>query len=168
MNFSLEKWRYDFVPSLAKYANNLKIGDNLRDGFPFPYTEDDARKFIDTCLEKGDKNQLFYAILVDKEAIGCISIQVQDNVYKKSAELGYFIGEPFWGRGITSKAVQQICNEAFECFDIVRIFAEVYEYNIASCKVLENAGFNLEGIKEKSIYKNEKIYNSYIYTLLKT
>lgn len=167
VEFSLKKWSLDFVPSIARYANNKMISNNLRDGFPYPYSEDDAKNFITDCIDKGDENQLFYAIVVDGQAVGSISVLVQDDVFRKSAELGYFIGVPFWGKGIMTRAVTQICDEAFKTFDIVRIFAEVYEYNAGSRRVLEKAGFNLEGIDEKSISRNGEIYNSFIYTIIK-
>jgi len=167
MNFTLEQWKSDFISGVAKYGNNKKIADNLRDGFPFPYTDTDARFYVNDCIEKGDDNQLCRGIVVDGECVGSIGIFVQNDVYRKSGELGYWLGEPFWNKGIMSAAVKQICAEAFEQFEIIRIFAEPFAHNTGSRKVLEKAGFTLEAVMKNSICKNEKIYDSCLYALLK-
>jgi ribosomal-protein-alanine N-acetyltransferase len=107
------------------------------------------------------------AIDIDGIAVGSIGIFLKDDVYCKSAELGYWLGEPFWGKGIMTQAVKQICKMAFEKYDIVRIFAEPYADNTASRRVLEKAGFRLEGILRKSVYKKGQIMDSCIYALIK-
>ena len=96
-----------------------------------------------------------------------IGVFLKNDVYSKSAEIGYWLSETFWGKGIMTDAIIQMCEMAFKSYDIVRIFAEPFSTNIASCKALEKAGFELEGKLKKSIYKNGKICDSYIYALVK-
>ena len=167
MVFTLEVWKESYIADVAKHANNKKIADNLRDVFPHPYAYEDARWYINDCIEKGDRQQLCRAIVVDGEAVGSVGIFVRDDVYRRSAELGYWLSEAWWGKNIMSQAVRQLCEEAFQAFDIIRIFAEPYAYNTGSRKVLEKAGFQLEGILKDSVCKNDQIYDSCIYALLK-
>ncbi len=165
MDFKLRPWRIEDAESLASYANNSKIAENLRDVFPYPYTLSDAKGYIEFCL--GLKEQLCFAVEVGGEAAGSIGVFIKDDVYRKSAELGYWLGEQYWGRGIMSKAVLQICELAFSNYDIVRIFAEPFARNIGSRRVLEKAGFELEGILRKSVCKNGIIEDSCMYAKLK-
>lgn len=153
MKFELKKWNIEYIGDVAKYANNEKIARNLRNAFPFPYTYEDAEWYVKNCIEKGDISQLCRVIVVDGEAVGSIGVFVRDDVYCKTAEVGYWLGEPFWNYGIMSEAVSQLCEEAFKTFDIVRIFAEPFAYNIGSRRTLEKAGFVLESIMKKSVYK---------------
>ncbi|MFZ5975148.1 MAG: GNAT family N-acetyltransferase [Bacillota bacterium] len=167
MEFELRKFKLEDVQSIAHFANNKKIADNLRNAFPHPYTEKDAKAFISACLNADERKKCLRAISVDGTAIGSIGIFLKDDVYSKSAELGYWLAEPFWGKGIMSAAVPRICGHAFAAYDIVRIFAEPYASNTASRKVLEHAGFVLEGILRKSVFKNGQILDSCIYALIK-
>jgi len=123
MEFQLEEWRESHIKDIAKHANNKKIADNLRDAFPFPYTYADAYSYVNDCIEKTDGRQLARAIEINGEAVGSIGVFVRDDVYHRSAELGYWLSEEYWGQGIMSEAIKQICKETFECFDIVRIYA---------------------------------------------
>jgi len=166
MSFSLEPWKVTDIPDVLKYANNKNIAGNLRDGFPYPYTYEDAKCYVNDCITKGDINQLCRAIVVNGEAVGSIGIFVRDDIYCKSAELGYWLGEPYWGKGIMTKAVQQLCKEAFMRFDLVRIFAEPFAHNAGSRHVLEKAGFRLEGVLKKSVFKHGNIYDSCIYAFV--
>jgi ribosomal-protein-alanine N-acetyltransferase len=166
-DFELKKWNISYVKNIALCANNKKIADNLRDAFVFPYTEKDAFNYIAAMIKTDDNNQLARAIVVNNKAVGSIGIFIKNDVYRKSAELGYWLSEDYWGKGIMTEAVKQICYEAFNQFDIIRIFAEPFEYNNGSRIVLEKAGFKLEGILKNSIIKNEIIQNSCIYALLK-
>ncbi len=167
MNFILTQWDLKYMDDLYVYANNKKIADNLRNVFPHPYTRDDAEIYIKDCMEKGDENNICRAIIADGKVIGSIGIFVKDDVYSKSAELGYWLAEEFWGKGIIPEAINQICNIAFEKFDIVRIYAEPFAHNKGSRRVLEKAGFELEAVLKNSVYKNGKIGDSCIYALLK-
>ena len=167
MKFTLEEWSEAYIPSVEKYANNEKIAGRLRDSFPYPYTKEDAEWFVKDCMEKEGKTQFSRAIVIDKEAVGSISLLFGDDVYSRSAELGYWLGEPFWGRGIMTGAVGQICREAFGRLDIIRIHAVVYARNGASCRVLEKAGFTREGILRQSVYKNGEVLDACLYALLR-
>ena len=166
MKFELEEWSEAHVQSVAKYANNEKIAGRLRDSFPYPYTSEDALWFIRDCMEKEGKTQFGRAIMVNNEAVGSISILFGEDVYCRSAELGYWLGEPFWRKGIMTEAVQKMCEEAFRRYKLIRIYAEPFSTNLASRGVLEKAGFQLEGIKRKSIFKNGCIQDSYLYSIL--
>ncbi len=140
---------------LAKLANNKKIWDNLRDYIPFPYKESDAEFFID-LTNKEDPKQTF-GIEYKGKLSGIIGLVIQKDVYKKSAEIGYWIGEAFWGNGIATKAVELITEYGFDKLNLNRIYTGVFEYNLASMKVLEKNGYEKEGIFKNAILKNEKI-----------
>lgn len=165
--FILRKWKPDDAVQLAKAANNPKIAKNLRNTFPHPYTLDDARQFLNICIAGEDDDQLALAIEVEGKAVGGIGISVKDDVYEKSAELGYWLSEDYWRQGITSRAVEMICREAFARFDIVRIFAEPFEQNAGSRGVLEKAGFTYEGTMRNGVYKNGEIHSYCMYSLLR-
>ncbi len=166
MEFILREWKESDAADIAEFANNPKIAGNLRDGFPHPYTIDDAKAYIAGC--KADTASITRAIEADWRAVGSIGIFPGHDVYRKSAELGYWLAEPYWSRGIMSRAIERLCAEAFSLLDIVRIFAEPFAGNAASRKALEKAGFRLEGELESSVYKNGKIQNSCIYALIKS
>lgn len=166
-NFELRKWQRDDIESVAKHANNKKIADNLRNVFPYPYTLKDAEGYIKFCINGDESKQCCRAITVNGEAVGSIGVFIKDDVYCKSAEVGYWLGEEFWGKGIMSQAIKEISEFAFENYDIVRIYAEPFARNVGSRRALEKAGFKLEGVLEKSVYKNGEIGDSCIYALIK-
>ncbi|WP_343249111.1 GNAT family protein [Diplocloster hominis] len=168
MDFVLREWKIQDVTAVAKYADNPRIADHLRDAFPNPYTQEDARQYVESCIRAGDQTQLCRAIEAAGEAVGSIGIFLRDDVYHKSAELGYWLAEPFWGKGIMSRAVLQLCEEAFQRYDIVRIFAEPFAYNQGSKRVLEKAGFTLEGVMRSSVCKHGVIHDSCMYALIKS
>ena len=168
MDFILRKWKMEDAADFAHYANNEKIANNLRNGFPYPYTLQDAKSFVESCVSNDETKQICRAIEVNNHVVGSIGIFLGSDIYSRSAEIGYWLGEEFWGMGIMSVAVKQICKEAFERFDIVRIFAEPLTHNIGSRKVLENAGFSIEGIMKNGVYKNGKIFDYCMYALLKS
>ena len=165
--FTLDKWQQNYAQDVAKYANNKNIADKLRNAFPHPYTLEDAKNFITDCINRDGKDCITRAITVDGIAVGSIGVFLKDDVYCKSAELGYWLAEDFWGKGIMTQAIKQICALAFEAFDIVRIFAEPFADNRASIAVLEKCGFSREGRLTKSVWKNNKFHDSFIYALIK-
>ena len=167
MNFELRQWQHTDAESIVKHASNEKIANNLRNVFPYPYTIEDAKWYIIDCINSNKTNQCRRAIVVNGEVVGSIGIFIKDDVYCRSAEIGYWLGEAYWNKGIMSSAIKEMCDSAFEKYDIVRIFAEVFAYNIGSRKVLEKSGFQLEGILNKSVYKNGRIFDSCIYALTK-
>ena len=166
-SFALREWRETDAGALAAAANSPKIAANLRNAFPYPYTPEDARLYISGCIAKGETRQLTRAIVVDGNAAGSIGVFVQDDVYERSAELGYWLAEEFWGRGIMTEAVKRICREAFARFGLLRIYAEPFEHNVASRRVLEKAGFPCEGVMRSGVYKSGKVYSYCMYALLK-
>lgn len=165
--FQLREWQHGDAEEIVQAADNPHIAQNLRNTFPNPYTIEDARWYVNDCISKEGKNQITRAIAVDGKAVGSIGIFVKDDVYEKSGELGYWLSENYWRRGITSQAVRMICKEAFAQFDIIRIFAEPFDYNKGSRGVLEKAGFTYEGTMRNGVYKNGSIYSYCMYSLLR-
>ncbi|HVO74747.1 MAG TPA: GNAT family protein [Ignavibacteriaceae bacterium] len=163
-NCEIRSYRINDTEGLIKYANNRSVSINLRDGFPFPYTIQDAIDWIDFTIHQ--EPQTNFAIAT-QELIGGIGITLQGDVHRKSAEIGYWLGEPFWGRGIITKALVAMSNYAFNNFDLIRLYAYVFETNPASMRVLEKAGYKLEGRLRKSIIKDGQILDQLIYALLK-
>lgn len=167
MDVMLREWRMEDLPDLVKNANSKKIADTLRNTFPHPYTKEDGEYFLYLCKSADPAKELFYAISLDDIAVGSISLSKKDDINCKTAELGYWVGEAYWGQGIATEAVKKLCAKAFKLMDIVRIYSECCQTNQASRKVLERAGFRLEGHFRKSIYKNGVLQDSYIYALTK-
>ena len=165
IEFKLREWNLNDINSLVKYANNHKIASNLTDQFPYPYSHKNGETFLEVAT-KDDPARLL-AIDVDGEASGGIGLHFQKDIYKKNAELGYWLAEPYWGKGIMSNAVRQIVTYGFKTFDIKRIYAIPFGSNVASQKVLENAGFILEGKFEKTLYKNGEYLDELIYAVRK-
>ena len=164
----IRKWELSDATDLAAALYNKKIQDNLRDGFPYPYTEQDGTDYISAMLS-ADENEIFaFAITVDEKLVGSIGIFRQGNIHRQTAELGYYIAEEYWGRGIMTEAVRQICAYVFEKSDIIRIYAEPFAYNAASCRVLEKAGFQYEGTLRSNAVKNGEVIDMKMYSLLKT
>ena len=158
---SLREFRRNDDIRIAELANNEKIAINLRDGFPYPYTLRDAAIFLDKFIDLDPPS--VFAIEYQGEYVGNIGLHKATDVYRKSAEIGYFLGEPFWNKGIMTRAVNMICDYGFKTLDIVRIHAGIFEYNPASMRVLEKCGFKCEAISEKAIFKKGKLYNEYRY-----
>ena len=167
MEFSLVPWREEFASSLAESADDARIARLLRDSFPYPYSPEDAEAFIAFAREENGRGEFYRAIVADGKAVGGIAVTRGADVYKKSGELGYWLAPAVWGRGVMTRAVREICKEVFETTDIVRIFAEPFSVNAASCRVLEKNGFAKEGVKKKSVFKNGEFYDSAMYALVK-
>ncbi|MCA0334280.1 MAG: GNAT family N-acetyltransferase [Bacteroidetes bacterium] len=163
MEFILRPWKASDINSLIKYANNWNIAKNLTNQFPHPYTIQDGKAFIEYAT-KDDPIHIF-AIEVNQEAVGGIGIHPQSDIFIKNAELGYWLGEPFWGHGIVSKAIKQIIQFGFSTFDIERIFARPYGTNFASQKILEKNNFLLEGRYNNILYKNGEYLDELIYAI---
>lgn len=163
MEFKLRPWYRGDIPSLVKYANNSKIAANLTDQFPHPYKWENGEAFVEMAT-KNDPTTIF-AIDINGEATGGIGLHIQTDIHKKNMELGYWIAQPFWGKGIMTKAVLQMVEYGFKTFDIERIFACPFGTNIGSQKVLEKAGFILEAKIEKNLFKNEEFLDEMIYAV---
>jgi RimJ/RimL family protein N-acetyltransferase len=167
LSVHLREWTLEDAPELAAALNNKKVLDNLRDGLPFPYTARDAEDFINFVLSAEKDSQYIRAITYDGKVVGSIGVLRKDNIHRRTAELGYYVAEPYWGKGIMSEAVKQICAYVFENTDIIRIFAEPFESNTASCRVLEKAGFQYEGTLWQNAVKNGQIINMKLYALIR-
>ena len=167
MNFTLRPWRAEDASAIVPYADDPLVARNLRDVFPNPYTLADAESFIRSCMEMEGRGQLCRAIVVNGEAAGSIGLFLGNDVYRRSAELGYWLGRPFWRQGIMTAAVKEMCALGFGAWDIVRIYAEPYAKNAGSRGALEKEGFTLEGIKQKSVFKNGELLDSCIYARLR-
>ncbi|MDE7181620.1 MAG: GNAT family N-acetyltransferase [Clostridia bacterium] len=167
MDIKIRQWKIEDAESMAEVLNNKKIMDNLRDGLPYPYTADDAREYIN-FLFNSDKNSTFaFAVVYGEKVVGCLGVFRQDNVSYRAAEMGYYIGEPYWNKGIATCAIKQACDYVFKNTDIIRIYAEPFARNKASCRVLEKAGFTCEGTLRSNVVKNGIIEDSKIYAVIK-
>ena len=165
MNLSIRKWRIEDKSDLAINLNNLKVLNNLRDGLPYPYTEDDAEDFIQMMLSADPDSTFAFAITLDNKVIGSIGVFRKDNIHSRTAEMGYYIGEPYWGNGYMTNAIKQVCAYVFENTDIIRIFAEPFAHNIASCRALEKAGFQYEGTLKSNAIKCGNVVDMKMYAL---
>lgn len=165
MKVNLREYKMSDAEALAKKANNAKIARYLTDGFPHPYTLENAREFIEKFASH-NPTQVF-AIEIDEQLVGGIGIHPQSDIMRLNAELGYWIAEEFWGRGIATSAICQIVEYAFENFNINRIYARPFGSNKASARVLEKCGFLLEAKIEQNIIKNGIIEDELIYAIRK-
>ncbi len=162
MRVTLRLWKKSDSQNLAILANNIHIWNNVRDRLPHPYEKRHAEEFIQYCLQQ--PLPTIMAIETDGELVGCIGIELQTDISRISAELGYWIGEPYWGKDIATVAVKQMTEYTFAYFpEITRLFARVFEYNTASMRVLEKNGFHLEAIHKKSVIKNNRIWDDHIW-----
>lgn len=165
MGIQLRKLKLNDREALASMANNRKIWNFVRDKMPHPYTLEDADRFI--AMKKDQLEDFVFAIDFDDCFSGMIGLHPQADIYKRSMELGYWIGEDYWGRGIASEAVKQVLKFGFSLNGITRIFAGVLENNSASMRVLEKNSFVFEGIARKSAWKNEQLLDEWKYSILK-
>jgi len=161
----IRRWNPDDAEALVKYADNPKIAINLRDGFPSPYTMNDAVEFL--SIVTASKPATIFAIATRSEAIGGIGLTIEKDVHRLTAELGYWLAEAYWGNGIMTSAVMAITDMAFEQFGLNRVYAEPYISNHASARVLEKAGFQLEGRLRANVIKNGQVLDQLLYSKVK-
>lgn len=164
----IRKWKLSDAKDLAIALSNRKVQDNLRDGLPYPYTEQDGKDYISDMLSANEDDTFAFAITTDNKVVGSIGVFRQGNIHRQTAELGYYVAEEYWSRGIMTEAVKQICEYVFSKSDILRIYAEPFAYNIASCRVLEKAGFQYEGTLRSNAVKNGEVIDMKMYSLLRT
>ncbi len=167
MNVKIRKWKIEDAKSLAEVLSNKNVLDNLRDGLPFPYTEKDAADYINAMLNSDPNSTFAYAVDVDGTAVGSIGAFRQSNIHFRTAEIGYYLDEKYWGKGVMTKAVNLLCEKIFNKTDILRIYAEPFDYNTGSRRVLEKSGFKLEGIMMNNAVKNGRVLNMAMYALTK-
>lgn len=163
----IRKWKLSDAKDLSVALSNKKVQDNLRDGLPYPYTEQDGIDYISAMLSADENETFAFAITVNDKVIGSIGVFRQGNIHRQTAELGYYIAEEYWGKGITTDAIRQICEYVFSKSDIIRIYAEPFAYNTASCRVLEKAGFQYEGTLRNNAVKNGNVISMKMYSLLR-
>ena len=138
---------------------------NLRDRFPHPYTQADARRWLDTVV--GIRPETNFAIAVDDEAVGGVGYTIDSDVNYRSAEIGYWVGEEFWGRGIATEALIAVTEHAFSTYDLCRLYAHVFDWNPASARVLEKAGYEFEGRLRKSVTKAGQTIDQLMYAIVR-
>ena len=160
----VRRWKMADVPSLVKYANNPNVARQLRDRFPHPYTAGDARHFIQSVA--GARPVTSFAIVVNSEAVGGIGISPGADVERYSAEIGYWLGEPFWGRGIVVEAIRLVSAYAFETCNMLRLFALPFADNARSIRALEKAGYTREALLRSSSVKGGTIRDQALYALV--
>ena len=158
---------YHLAKDLASAISNKKVQDNLRDGLPYPYTEQDGKEFISAMLAADENDTFAFAITADGKVVGSIGAFRQENIHSQTAELGYYIAEEYWGKGIMTEAVKQLCDYIFTHTDIIRIYAEPFAYNVGSCRVLEKAGFQYEGTLRSNAVKNGELLDMKMYARLR-
>lgn len=161
----LRAWKPGDEASLVLHANSRIVWRNLRDAFPHPYTFADAKRWIETANPVTPITN--FAIEVDGAAVGAIGLVLREDVFRRSAEIGYWLGEEFWGRGIVTEAVRAVTEYAFATFDLCRVYAGVFEWNPASMRVLEKAGYEFECRMKKSVTKDGETIDELIYAVVR-
>jgi [ribosomal protein S5]-alanine N-acetyltransferase len=161
----IRSWRAGDEPSLVRHADNRKVWLNVRDRFPHPYTLPDAEIWVERASAAVPETQ--FAIEVAGEAIGGVGLFLQEDVERFSAEIGYWLGEAYWGRGVATAVVQRFTEYAFEAFDLCRIYANVFAWNPASARVLEKAGYQLEGRLRQSAVKEGRVVDGLLYATVR-
>lgn len=167
MECILRKWSLADAADLAQAINNPNIQNNLRDGIPYPYTQEDAAAFIRSMLNADPDTTFAFAITWEGRVVGSIGIFRQSNIHFRTAELGYYLAESVWGKGLATSAVTQATDFVFSHTDIVRIFAEPFAYNHASCRVLEKCGFQYEGTLRSNAFKQGRLLDMKLYARLR-
>jgi RimJ/RimL family protein N-acetyltransferase len=160
----IRTWRASDLDSLVENANSPQVWLNLRDQFPHPYTKRAGRTFLRHMQAR--RPETVFAIDVGGRAVGAIGFVLQKDVDRVSAEVGYWLGEQYWGRGIASEALGAITRHAIETHGLTRVFAVPFAYNKASCRVLEKNGYALEGCLRRSALKNGQIVDQFQYAFI--
>jgi [ribosomal protein S5]-alanine N-acetyltransferase len=161
----IRPWRAGDEAPLIAHANNYNVWRNMRDRFPHPYTAEDAHEWIRSASEESPRTN--FAIEVDGEAVGGIGLVLNGDIHRCSAEIGYWLGEAFWGRGVVTEAVRALTQWAFDNFNLSRIYAGVLEWNPASMRVLEKAGYQFEGRLRKAVVKQNQVMDEFIYSIVR-
>jgi RimJ/RimL family protein N-acetyltransferase len=161
----VRSWEWRDRDAIVRHANNRDVWINLRDRFPHPYTNTDARNWLESVV--GIAPETNFAIAVDDEAVGGIGYTIQHDVDHRSAEIGYWLGQDFWGRGIATEALIAVTDYAFANHDLCRLYAHVFAWNPASARVLEKAGYQFEGRLRKSVTKNGQTIDQLMYAMVR-
>lgn len=161
----LRSVRWDDASALARLADNPRIAGNLRDYFPHPYGIRDAEHWLERVLDEEPETK--FVIEVEGEVAGVVGLDLGRDVYRGTGEVGYWVGEPYWGRGVATAAVRSITRWAFEALELRRVQAYVFERNTASRRVLEKAGFALEGTMRDAVLKDGRVMDQWIFGRLR-
>lgn len=164
--YTVRDVRIQDAPSMAAYGDNPRVAANLRDVFPHPYHLEDSERFLQSVTEQEPRT--VFALATEYEAIGVIGLTLGEDVHRFTAELGYWIGEPFWGRGIMTDAVRVVVEYGFSELGLLRIYAEPYAGNLGSARVLEKAGFELEGLMRANVFKDGLVRDQFLYAVVKS
>lgn len=162
---TIRSWRHDDAAELTEGANNRNIWICVSDKLAFPYTRADAESYLQRTINSEVEHS--FSIEVDGRVAGGIGIHPGVDIYRVSAEIGYWLAEPYWGRGIMSEAVRGFVANRFALFPLERIFAQVYARNAGSARVLEKAGFQLEGRLRRNVIKNGEVLDSLMFAKLR-
>ena len=162
----LRQFRAADAASLARHANDRQVWLNLRDLFPHPYSIADAERYIAQVVDEMPVTR--FAIDIDGEAVGSVGLKLGSDIERRSAEIGYWLGQAYWGRGIVSAAVAAVTDYAFRELDLLRVFAVPFVRNPASARVLEKAGYQREGTMRCSAVKDGLIVDQYLYAAVRT
>ncbi len=155
-NITLRPWKETDLSSLLQHANNFNIWINLRDAFPHPYTEEAGKGWLKMAL--AEKDNLLLAIEVDGEFVGSIGAHFCSDVYRINCEIGYWLSEEYWGKGIMTRSVNLLVDHILASYpEISRIYADLFSFNPASARVLEKCGFHQEAIHRNAIIKNGQV-----------
>ena len=163
--YILRPWDPNDARALVKHANNPRVAGNLRDGFPYPYTLPDAKKWLE--MIGGNRDDIILAIEIEGEAAGGIGLHGLRDVYRYNGEIGYWLSEVYWGKGIMSNAVGDMVDHAFTQTRWLRLFASIYEHNSSSMRVLEKNGFTREAIHKKAVMKGGELLDEHLFALLR-
>ena len=158
---TLRPWQKEDAAALAQMLNNRNIVANLRDGVPFPYTIKDAIDFLENTAIP--KSMYHFCIEVNRQVAGSITIFPKDDVYKKTAEIGYYVAEPYWKRGVATKAIALVSEFAWKNLEVIKLYAEVFEFNLASMRALEKNNYHLECVRKKHVIKNGQFWDDYLW-----
>lgn len=161
---TVRSWRSEDAAAIVPLANDRRVWLNLRDGFPHPYTLGTAKAFVDAAVAMRPETR--WAIEVEGGAAGSIGITLHTDVERLSAELGYWLGAPYWGRGIMTEAVKAVTRHAIRAHALTRVYAVPYEWNGASCRVLEKAGFVREGRLRRAVIKDGRVIDQLMYAFV--
>lgn len=164
-HFLLRKIKEDDRFELARIADNKKIWLNLRDIFPHPYTLEDADFFINMLMSENP--QYNFAIEFESKFAGMIGLLPKEDIYRKTAEIGYWLGEPYWGKGIMREACQLLTNYGLYTLDFIRLQTGVFDGNIASMKILEKCSYEKDGVFKKSIIKDGVVFDEHRYSIVR-
>ncbi len=158
----LRPWCLDDLDSLVASANDESVSRGLRDRFPYPYTGDDGRAWLERAVDESDRA---WALEIDGRAVGGVSLHPGTDVHRHSAELGYWLAQGLWGRGVMTKVIAAFAPQAMDAFRLYRLFATVYETNPASARVLEKCGFEREGVQKSAVVKRGELLDIHVYAL---